>query len=257
MPARAIWKGEIHCGGLRVPVRLYSAVIDQTIRFHLLHDQDKVRLKLRMRNPNTDEILEYSAAQRGYEIERGLFVILDEKDLESLDPPASRDIEITRFVAPTAINHPLYDRPYYLAPDGDGVDEYFALVEALDQEKKVGIANWVMRKKEYVGALHTVDGHLMLITLRHVEEVLRATDLESPGGAKPTAKEVQLAEQLVSALAGKFRPEEYRDDYRDRVMKLIESKRRGKRIKLKKYKPEKPKAKSLAKLLEASLAGSK
>jgi DNA end-binding protein Ku len=257
MAARAIWKGEIHCGGLRVPVRLYSAVQDHTIRFHLLHDQDKTRLKLRMRHPLTNEVVEYASAQRGFEVEPGVFVVMNEEDMESLEPPASRDIEISRFVPHHAINHPLYDRPYYLAPDGDGSDEYFALVEALEQENKVGIANWVMRKKEYVGALISDEGHLTLITLRHVEEVLRATDLESPGGSKPTQKEVDLAEQLVAALADEFRPEEFRDDYRDRVMELIETKRRGRRIKLKKFRPEKPKAKSLAKLLEASLSGRK
>ena len=255
MAARAIWKGELHCGGTRIGVGVYSAVQDQTVRFHLLHDQDKVRLKLRLRNQKTDEPVEYSEAQRGYELEPGLYVILNKEDLESLEPEASRDIEITRFVSPTAISHPLYDRPYYLAPDEDSEDEYFALAQALAEENKVGVAQWVMRKKEYVGALHSDGEYLMLITLRHVEEVVRSKELDSPGGTKPSAKEVELAEQLVAALADDFDPKAFRDEYRDRVMQLIESKRRGKRIKVKKFKPEKPKAKSLTKLLEASLSG--
>lgn len=256
MAARAIWKGELHCGGIRLPVGVYSAVQDHSIRFHLLHDQDKERLKIRLRNANTNEIVEYGAAKRGYQLEPGLFVILDESDLESIEPPASRDIEITRFISTEKISHPLYDRPYYLAPAEDA-DDYYAFAAALHEENKVGIAKWVMRKKAYVGAVHSDGRYLMLITLRHVEEVLRATDLESPGGSKPSQKEVQLAQQLVATLADDFHPEQFHDEYRDRVMKLIESKRRGHRIKLKKFKPEKPKSKSLAKLLEASLSGGK
>ena len=257
MAARAIWKAELHCGGIRVPVGVYSAVQDHNIRFHLLHDQDKVRLKMRLRNAKTNEIVEYGEAQRGYQLEPGLFVLLDDRDLESIEPPPSRDIDITRFVSPDTISHPLYDRPYYLAPAGDAIDDYYALATALHDENKVGIAKWVMRKKAYVGAIHSDGRYLTLITLRHVEEVLRATDLESPGGAKPSQKEVQLAQQLVATLADDFRPEQFHDEYRDRVMKLIESKRRGRRIKLKKFKPEKPKSKSLARLLEASLSGGK
>lgn len=255
MVARAIWKGELHCGGIRVPVGVYSAAQDHSIRFHLLHDQDKVRLKIRLRNAKSNEVVEYGDARRGFQLEPGLFVMLDDLDLESIDPPASREIEISRFVPPSAISHPLYDRPYYLAPVSVGIEDYYAFAAALHDEDKIGIAKWVMRKKAYVGAVHSDGRYLMLITLRHVEEVLRATDLGAPGGAKPAQKEVQLAQQLVDTLADDFRPEQFREEYRDRVMKLIESKRRGHRIKLKKFKPEKPKSKSLAKLLEASLAG--
>lgn len=257
MAARAIWKAELTCGDLRVPVGLYSAVQDHSIRFHLLHDQDQVRLKMRLRDRRTEEPVEYASAQRGLEVEPGVYVMLDSNDLESIEPPASREIEVTRFVPPDAISHPLYDRPYYLVPDAGGQAEYFALAAALHEEDRLGIAHWVMRKSEYTGALHSDGQFLMLITLRHVEEVLDDKDLEAPGGAKPSAKEVALAEQLVSALEDEFQPEAFRDEYRDRLRDLIESKSRGKKVRLKKFKPEKPQKQSLAKLLEASLSGGK
>ncbi len=252
MTARAIWKGSIHISGARVPVSVYSAVQDRGIHFHLLHDQDKVRLKMRLRNPRTDEVVPFSEARRGYEVERGLFVTFDDHELEALEPPASRDIDITRFVSPEAISHPLYERPYYLAPETESTDEYFALADALARENKVGFATWVMRKHSYRGALHSFGDYLMLITLRRTAEVIPTEKLESPGGAKPTQKEVQFAEQLVAALEDDFKPQEFHDEYRERVMELIETKRRGRRIKLKKYQA-KPAAKSLARLLQASL----
>lgn len=257
MGARAIWKGQLLCDETSIAVGLYSAVQDRTVRFNLLHDQDKVRLKLRLRNQRTDEVVEYADASRGFELEPGLVVVMNDEDLQSLEPEPSRDIEITRFVSPEAIAHPLYDRPYYLAPDAGQAAEYFALAQALDDEEKVGIAKWVMRKKSYVGALYSDGSVLMLITLRHADEVVRNTELDSPGGTKPSEKEKQLARQLVATLEDEFRPAEYRDEYRDRVLDLIESKRRGKRVKVKKFKPVKPKTKSLTKLLEASLSGGK
>jgi DNA end-binding protein Ku len=252
MATRAIWKGLIHCCGTRIPVRLYSAVKDLDIRFHLLHDQDKSRLKMRLRNPRTNDVVEYSEAQRGLQVDRALFVTFDDRELEALEPTPSRDIDITRFVSPDAIGHHLYERPYYLAPESDSADDYFAFAAALEKEGKVGVAKWVMRKKQYVAALQSFGDYLMLITLRSVAEVIPTEKLGAPGGTKPTEKEVQLAEQLVAALEEDFQPQGFHDEYRQRVVELIESKQRGRRIKLKKFK-EKPQAKSLAKLLEASL----
>lgn len=254
MTARAIWKGSITCCGTRVPVRLYSAVIDRDIHFHLLHDQDKSRLKTRLRNPRTNDIVEYGEAQRGYQIDRGLFVKFDEGELQKLEPTPSRDIEITRFVAPDAISHHLYERPYYLAPEAESTDAYFALAEALKSENRVGFAKWVMRKKQYAGALHSFGDYLMLMTLRPAAEVIATDQLASPGGTQPTSKEIRLAEQLVAALEEDFKPQGFHDEYRERVRKLIADKQHGRRIKVKKFKP-KTQTKSLEKLLQASLKG--
>jgi DNA end-binding protein Ku len=252
MAARAIWKGVLRMGTAQLPVKLYSAVQDASIHFHLLHDHDMTRLKQRMVNPETGKTVQYGEAQRGYEVERGVFVVLENELLETLEPQESRDIEITRFVPPSAIDAQWYDRPYYLGPDGDHDAEYFAFVEALKKQKREGVARWAMRKKSYVGALLVEGDHLMLMTLRFAGQVIPASELEPPAGRKLDKKELLLAERLISTLEDKFDPADYHDEYQKSVMDLIETKAKGGKLEVKRYKP-KPKAKSLTEMLEASL----
>src|SRR6185436_15095221 len=144
MAARSMWKGVLKLGTTRVPVKLYSAVQDRTVRFHVLDDRQKKRVKQHMVDPDSGEEVPTEEIQKGYEIEPGRFVILTAEDLEALQPPPSRDIEIEEFVDQDEISQQWFERPYYLGPD-DGDKEYFALAEALKNEKKEGIAHWVMR----------------------------------------------------------------------------------------------------------------
>src|SRR5437870_13656042 len=164
--------------------------------------------------------------QKGFEVEPGTFVILDDKELESLEPEASREIEIEQFVPADEIAPEYYDRPYYLGPDGDQ-NAYFALVEALDRHEKEGVARWVMRKQPYVGALRAENDHLVLVTLRHAEEVLSAKDLPRPAGRAPDKKELSMAKQLIELQKGDFNPKEFNDEYRTRVAGFIEKKAKG------------------------------
>ena len=157
--------------------------------------------------------------------------MLTDEELEALKPKASRQIEITRFVAPEHVNSQLYDRPYYLGPDGDE-KAYFALAEALADQDREGFAQWVMRDKEYIGALRAQDGYLMLVTLRHPEEVVAAEELPAPGGPALDKKELDMAKQLVGMLEVEFDPSEFKDQYRERVMEFIETKAKGKAPKL-------------------------
>jgi DNA end-binding protein Ku len=227
MAARAIWKGEIKIGTTKVPVKLYSAVSDRTVRFHILDDRQQKRVKQHMVDPDSGDEVGNEEIHKGYEIEPGVFVILTEEDLTSLEPEPSREIEIKEFVPPEAISQQWYERPYYLAPDGD-VKGYFALVEALQNRKREGIAHWVMRNKSYVGALRAEGDYLMLITLRNAEEVISARDLPKPAGRAPTQKEVSMAKQLISMLDGEFDAANFKDEYRERVMEFINKKAKGK-----------------------------
>ena len=254
--ARAIWKGTIRFAGVEVPVKLYSAVQDRGVHFRLLHRKDKVPVKQRMVDPESGEVVEYEDVRRGYETDEGTFVILDEEELAEAEPEASRDIEITRFVPPAQINHQWYERPYFLGPDEDA-EAYAALAEALGKKGLEGVARWVMRKKEYVGALRLEGEHLMLITLRHAGEVIPASALPQPGGRKPSEKEIAMAEQLVSALEDEFDPEDWQDEYRERVLELIEAKASGKTVKLERPKEKKATEESLAAVLEQSLEAAK
>src|ERR1700674_1826966 len=199
MPARAIWKGELKIGSAKIPVKLYSGVVDRTVHFNILDDKHLLRVKQHMVSRETEEEVSNEEIQKGYEIEPGRFVVLSDKELESLEPKPSREIEIREFVPPEAISPQWYERPYYVAPDGDQ-KAYFALAEALKNRNREGIAHWVMRNKAYAGALRSEGDYLLLFTLRNAEEVISARDLPKPAGRAPTQKELNMAKQLVGLL---------------------------------------------------------
>lgn len=255
MAARAIWKAVLRLGDESVPVKLYSGVEDRKIHFRLLHEKDKVPVKQHMVDPDTGDPVPPEEIRKGYEVEPGTFVTLEPEELEEVQPPASRDVEIVRFVPREAIDHRWYDRPYYLGPDGP-VEPWFALVEALEGQELEGVARWVMRNKSYAGALRIVDGYPVLVTLRHAEEVVDAAQLEAPGGRDLDPREIQMAEQLIGALAAPFEPEEWEDTYRLRVLELIEAKASGKLLRLPSPKErEAAEEEDLTGLLASSLKG--
>lgn len=251
MAARAIWKGNLKLNSTKLPVKLYSAVKDQSVRFHILEVKSKTRVKQHMINPETGDEVSKEEIRKGFEVEPGTFVILDEEELQSLEPEASRDIEVEQFVPPETIPPEYYDRPYYLAPDGDAV-AYFALAEALQNTNREGVVRWVMRKQIYVGALRAEDDHLVLLTLRNAEEVLSAKDLPRPAGREPDKKELNMAKQLVELLKGEFDPKDYKDEYRARVMEFVEKKAKGHKPRLQLVKAKK-KSTSLDKVLSKSI----
>jgi DNA end-binding protein Ku len=251
MAARAIWKGELKINSIKVPVKLYAALKDQSVRFHILEERSKTRVKQHMINPESGDEVAREEIRKGFEVEPGTFVLLDEKELESIEPKPTREIEIKHFVSPQAIAPEYYDRPYYLGPDGDQA-AYFALAEALRKQDREGLAHWVMRKQQYVGALKAEDDYLMLFTLRSPEEVLSAKDLPRPAGRAPEKKELSMASQLIEMLKGEFDAKDYQDEYRQRVMEFVEKKARGHAPKLRLVK-SKRKASSLDKVLSKSI----
>src|SRR5262249_3301420 len=193
--------------------------------------------------------------RKAFELNRSTAVILEPDELEKLVPPESRDIEICRFVAPTALGDQWYDRPYYLGPDADE-DDYFALAEALQRKNVVGIARWVMRKKRYVAALFSADGYLLLSTLRRADQVLSFSGIETGKTNAPAASELKLAQQLVASIEADFDPSAWTNEYRERLHKLIEAKARGEKIEPVRRKKKAPSA-SLADSLRASIAAAR
>lgn len=139
-----------------------------------------------------------------------------------------------------------------MGPDND-FESYFAFAKACEEHKLEGLARWNMRKKRYIGALRAESGYLKIITLRYPEEVVDASELPRPSGRPFEKQEMRMAEQLVSALEGDFNPEEYRDEYRQRVMEFLEKKAKGGTVKFRKVEEKKPKVVPLSDLLEKSL----
>lgn len=247
MAARAMWKAEVSLASINVPVKLYAAVEDKNIHFRLLHAEDLSPVKQQMVDPTTDEPVPREEIQRGVELEKGVFVLLDDEERERLEPEPSRQIGIEQVVARGELDERWFDRPYYLGPDGD-LESYFALAQALEKHGWVAIARWVMRKKRYAGALYGSGGYLRLETLRHADEIVQIERLAPPASRKPDQREIALAEQLVGTLEGPFEPDQYRDEYRAKVMQLIRDKRRGR--------PTKTPRKAAAKKREGSLRDS-
>jgi DNA end-binding protein Ku len=253
--ARAVWKGQLQLGDRQLDVKLYSAVEDRTIHFHLLHAKDRAPVEQHIVRKDTRKDVSKDDMRKAFALSRETAVILEPADLEQLVPPESRDIDICRFVAPSVLGDQWYDRPYYLGPDADD-SEYFALAEALHRANAVGIARWVMRKKRYVGALTSTNGYLMLSTLRRADQVLSFSGIEPGKANAPAASELKLAQQLVSSIQTDFDPSTWQNEYRQRLCKLIEAKARGERLPPVRPRKKAPAA-SLADSLRASIAAMK
>jgi DNA end-binding protein Ku len=253
--ARAIWKGELKLDSTKLPVKLYSAVQDRTVRFNILDVKSKHRVKQHMVSAESGEEVPNEEIQKGFEVEPGTFVILDEKDLASLEPEASREIKVEQFIPPKEIPPEYYDRPYYLGPNGDSAN-YFAFAAALKNQEREAVVRWVMRKQLYVGAIRADDDYLVMYTLRNAEEVLSAKDLPRPAGRAPDKKELSMAKQLIELLKGEFDPKDYKDEYRERVIEFVEKKAKGHKPKLHLVKSKK-KTTSLDSVLSKSIAALK
>ena len=253
--ARALWKGTLQLGKHPIGVKLYSAIEDRTIHIHLLHARDRAPVEQHIVRKDTGKEVDRNDMRKAFALSRETAVILQPEDLEDLVPPDSRDIHLCRFVAPELLGDQWYERPYYLGPDGDGA-AYSALAEALERRKVVGIARWVMRKKRYLGALNVTAGYLTMTTLRRADQVLSFSGVEPTRTAAPGANELKLAQQLVSSIEADFDPERWKNEYRERLCKLIEAKARGE--KPPRAQPvKKTRAGSLADSLRASIEAAK
>lgn len=253
MAVATIWKGVIEFGDVQVPVRFHSAIKENAVHFHLLHEKDKVRVKQVMVNAETGEPVPSDQVRRGFEIDEDRYVILNDKEMEDLQPPESRTIQIECFVPTQQINHQWYERAYYLGVDGQSTD-YAALAAALSDNKLEGIARWTMRKRSYLGSLQAHQGSLLMVALRYADEVIPASSLPKPEGRALARNELLLAEQLIAALHTEFDPAEYHDEYRERVMAFIDAKAKGRTPHLRLVKgPKSTEEDNLEKVLKASM----
>jgi DNA end-binding protein Ku len=221
-----MWKAAVRLGDVRVPVKLYAAVEDRDVHFRLLHRADHAPVKQVMVNPRTTQVVPYREARRAYDAGAELVLLRDE-ELASLEPAASRDIEIVQRLPAGALDHRWYLRPYYLGPDESDVRAYVAMAEAFARFGSKALARWTMRKKEYTGTLRVHGRHLMLIALRHAEDVVTIDELKTPAGAALDERELQMARQLIDMLADDFRPKDYTNRYRARVRELLRTKAEG------------------------------
>jgi DNA end-binding protein Ku len=256
---RPIWSGSISFGLVNIPVRLYTAVKQTDVRFHLLHDQDKSRLQRKMVCPVEEKEVPSEHMIKGYEISPGKHVIVEEGELKALAPKASRAIDVLYFVDISDIDPIFYQHPYYLLPAEHAEKAYSLFVEAMENSKKIAIARFVMRNKEYVAAVRPVKGVLLLETMYFAEEIIPSDALDwSPGKVKLSDRELKAADQLIESLSARFEPKELHDEYREAVMNLVEKKAEGEEVVLQpESAPEKTEVSDILAALEASLAKAK
>jgi DNA end-binding protein Ku len=253
MAARAIWKAEICLDKLKVPVKLFSAVQDTAIHFRLLDKRELTPVTQHMVDAaNHKSVVPSDAIQRAVQVEPGLFVVVTKEEQEKLEPAPSRDIVIEQVVDRSHVDDRWFDRPYYLGPDGE-TERYFALAEALADDDRLAIARWTMRKQRYAGAVYVDQDYLMISTFRHAEELARIDRIKPDPHRAPDKKELDLADQLISALADTFDPHAFHDEYRDRVMELVRTKAAGKTVRYPKRKRQPSTEGGLLQSLEASV----
>lgn len=227
---RAIWSGSISFGLVNIPVKLYSAVVDMGVHFHMLHEKDGVRVRQQLVCPLDDEKVERDEVVKGYEIEPDQYVTVTSEELKDLAPKASRTIEILDFVGLSEIDPIYYQHPYYLVPDEKAGKAYRLLVRSMEDADRIGISKFVMRDKEYLAAVRPVGEVLVLETMHFADEVVSESELEGelPADVELSERELKMAGQLIDMLAGSFEPEKYHDDYRESVMDLVNTKAEGK-----------------------------
>lgn len=252
---RPIWSGAISFGLVNVPVKVFSATSSKDVRFHQLDGKSKSRIKQKRVSVATGEEVPYEDLIKAYEIAPDNYVTVTPEELEALDPKASKTIDIEDFVDLDQIDPVYYERPYYLVPDKGGQKAYALLRNAMRETNKVGIARVVLRTKQYLAAIRPKDDALVMETMLFADEVNPLDELDLPGpDVDVTEREEKMARSLIDSLTTDFEPEKYRDEYRERVLQLIEQKASGQEIVVEDTAEEAPRVVDLMAALEASLA---
>jgi DNA end-binding protein Ku len=254
---RAIWTGAISFGLVNVPVKLYSATSPKTVRFHQLSSKTGARIKQKRVDPTTGEEVPYEEIVKGYEITPDRYVLITPEELEQLDPKATKTIDVQDFVDLDEIDPIYYDHSYYLAPTTGGAKAYRLLLDAMREAGKVGICTVVLRSKQQLAALRPTGDVLTLSTMLFGDEVLppdRLDELDAASESEPSDRELTMAKQLIASLSSEFDPAKYHDEYRERVLELIERKAAGEEIAVQPEAEEPVAAPDLMAALEASLA---
>ncbi|MEJ7739066.1 MAG: Ku protein [Chitinophagaceae bacterium] len=248
---RAIWTGSIGFGLVNIPVKLYSAVQSSDLDLDMLDSKDHSNIKFQRVNANTGKVVPYESIVKGYKLD-GQYVVLNEDDFKKASPEKTKMIEIAEFVQEKEIDSMYYETPYFLEPEKSGVKAYGLLRDALKKTGKAGLGSYVLRSKQALGLIKTVDNTLILQKIRFAEEVRKSEDLHIPD-AESKAPELKMAIALIDQLSGPFDISKYKDTYTDELMKMIEAKAKGKKIETPTMRVVHSKSKDLMAQLKASL----
>jgi DNA end-binding protein Ku len=226
---RAIWTGSISFGLVNVPVRMYSAIDDQDVRFHLLHEKDDSRIGYEKICKKEGKPVPEDEIVRGYEVSEGKYVYVTDEDLEAAAGESYRSIDIQDFVDVDEVDPIYFERTSYLGPADGAEKPYALLVRAMEESGLVGVVTYVMRDKQQLGCLRVRDGMIVLEKMFFADEI-RPTKGIVPRRATVPKQELAMALDLIDRFRGRFEPEKYEDTYRESLLAVIDRKRKGKDV---------------------------
>ena len=229
MAPRSIWSGSISFGLVNVPVRLYSAVQEHKLQFHFVHEKDNSPIGYEKICKKEGKPVPDKEIVKAFEYEKGEYVFMQDEDFEAARAEGYKTIEITDFVPYEEID-PIYFAHSYLVGPQDGAEKTYALlVRAMEDTELAGIAKFVMRDRQYLGALRIRDGVITLEQLHFADEIRPVSEVK-PGRARVSPQELEMAKRLIESWTTEWKPEQYKDTYRDALMEVINAKRKGEEI---------------------------
>jgi DNA end-binding protein Ku len=226
--ARGLWTGALSFGLVNIPVEVHTAVRDHRPHFRMLHAKDKSPINFERVCQKDGQTVAWDDLVRGYEYEKGHYVILTKEDFKAAALEKTRRIDILDFVDSEAIDDRFFDKPYYLTPGKGGDVAYALLREAIRESGRIGVAKFILREVQHLAAVEVVDDALVLSTLRFADELVDVGSLKLPKRGPVKKKELDMATSLVKSLADEWDPDKYTDDYRDNLMRVIKAKMKGK-----------------------------
>jgi DNA end-binding protein Ku len=230
---RAIWKGSLAFGLVNVPIELHTAVRDARPRFRLLHGKDLSPIEFRRVCQRDGKPVAWEDLVKGYEYAKGRFVTVSKDDFETAALEKSRTVEILEFVEAEAIDDRFFEQPYYLTPAKGAEHAYAVLREALRKSGKVGVSRFILRQTQHLAALEASGDALVLTMMRFAEELVAEDQFSLPKASLVRDKELDMAVSLVNSLSDEWKPEKYKDEYAENLMRIIRGKLKGKQPRLK------------------------
>jgi DNA end-binding protein Ku len=250
---RAIWSGAINFGLVNIPVKVYSATQQNRLDLDMLDKTDLAPIRYARISTSTEKEIPFEEIVKGYKFE-GEYVVVDKEDFEKVAPEKSKTIDIVNFIDASEIESMYYEKPYFLEPDKNAARPYALLREALKKSKKVGIAIFVFRNKQHIGVIKPSGNALILNQIRYSDELRNTEELNLPGEQTVKGKEIEMALALIEQTTSDFNPGDYKDEYTEELLKLIEQKAKGKPLKIPKTKSVKAtKPDQLMEMLKESL----
>jgi len=254
---RAIWSGAIGFGLVNIPIKLYSATDSSTLDLDMLDSKDLSNIKFKRVNEKTGKEVVWENIVKGYKIE-DKYIILNDEDFEAASPEKSKILTIAQFVKEAEIDSALFETPYFLEPQKNGEAAYKLLLKSLIKTKMAGIGSFILREREILCLIRPYEDKILMVNrMRYPEEMRNFEDLKIPSGNAPKAEELKMAEALIKSLASTFEPTKYKDTYNADLLKIIQQKAKGKKIKIAETKEPEGKTTDLMAMLKASLENGK